>query len=92
VEGGGGGGAYISNSIKYKQRKDIENFQTNMEQLWFEVPGRNKHSKALISVIYRSERIQSSSDWLDSFESLLGYLTVSWDGLLLVTGNIILIY
>jgi hypothetical protein len=59
-----------------------------MEQLWFEVPGRNKHSKALIGVIYRSERIQSSSDWLDSFESLLGHLTVSWDGLLLVTGDI----
>jgi hypothetical protein len=85
---GGGVGAYISNSIKYKRRKDIENLQPNMEQLWFEVPGRNKHSKALIGVIYRSERIQSSSDWLDSFESLLGHLTVSWDGLLLVTGDI----
>ena len=44
--------------------------------------------KALIGVIYRSERVQSPSDWLDSFESLLGYLTVSWDGLLLVTGDI----
>ena len=42
----------------------------------------------MIGVIYRSERVQSPSDWLNSFESLLGYLTVPWDGLLLVTGDI----
>ena len=63
-----------------------------MEQLWIEIPGRNKHSKALIGVIYRSERVQSSSDWLDSFESLLGYLAVSWDRPLLVLAISILIY
>ena len=29
----------------------------------------------------------SPSDWLDAFETLLAHLTVSWDGLLLLTGD-----
>ena len=28
------------------------------------------------------------TDWLDRFENLLGYLTASWDGLIVVTGDI----
>ena len=85
---GGGVGAYISNSIQFKRRKDIEQLQPEMEHLWIEVPGRNKHSKALIGVIYRSERIGlSPPDWLDAFETLLAHLTASWDGLLLLTGD-----
>ena len=59
-----------------------------MEHLWIEVPGRNKYSKAQIGVIYRSERVGlSPSDWLDTFETLLAHLTVSWDGLLLLIGD-----
>jgi exonuclease III len=85
---GGGVGAYISNSINFKRRKDIENLQTDFEHLWFEIPGRNKHSKALIGVIYRSERMLSCNDWLDRFESLLGQVSLDWDGLLYVTGDV----
>ena len=62
--------------------------QPDMEHLWIEIQGRNKHSKALIGVIYRSERVDLSPlDWLDAFESLLAHLTVSWDGLLFFTGD-----
>ena len=57
---GGGEGAYIIDSIRFKQRKDIEQLQPEMEHLWIEVPGRNVHNKALIGVIYRSERTGSS--------------------------------
>ena len=85
---GGGVGAYISDSIQYKRRKDIEMIQPDMEHLWIEIQGRNKHSKALIGVIYRSERVGLSPlDWLDAFELLLARLTVSWDGLLFLTGD-----
>ena len=59
-----------------------------MEHLWIEVPGCNKYSKVLIGVIYRLECVRlSQSDWLDAFETLLAHLTVSWDGLLLLTGD-----
>ena len=54
---GGGVGAYISDSIHYKRRKNVEMIQPDMEHLWIEIQGRNKHSKALIGVIYRSERV-----------------------------------
>ena len=59
-----------------------------MEHLWVEILGRNKYGKALVSVIYNSERILNPSSWLDSLESLLGHLTVSWDGMLILTGDI----
>ena len=59
-----------------------------MEHLWVEILGRNKYSKALVSVIYNSERILNPSSWLDSLESLLGHLTVSWDGMLILTGDV----
>ncbi|PFX12174.1 hypothetical protein AWC38_SpisGene23906, partial [Stylophora pistillata] len=85
---GGGVGAYINDSIQYKRRKDIEKIQPVMEHLWIEIQGRNKHSKALIGVIYRSEPVGLSPlDWLGAFESLLAHLTVSWDGLLFLTGD-----
>ncbi|CAB3996740.1 Hypothetical predicted protein [Paramuricea clavata] len=85
---GGGVGAYISNSINFKRRKDIENLETDFEHLGFEFPGRNKYSKALIGVIYRSERMLSCNDWLDRFESLLGQVSLDWDGLLYLTGDV----
>ena len=74
---GGGVGAYINDSIQYKRRKDIEMIQPDMEHLWIEIQGRNQHSKALIGVIYRSERVGLNPlDWLDAFESLLAHPTV----------------
>ena len=38
--------------------------------------------------MYRSERMLTSAEWLERFESLVGYLTATWDGLIVVAGNI----
>lgn len=84
---GGGVGIYIKDSIKCKRRSDIEARYTSMEHLWVEIPGRNKNSKLLLGTFYRSETLLSYSNWLDNFESLLSELTLSWDGLLLLTGD-----
>ena len=83
---GGGVGAYIKDTIKYKRRHDIENLLPELEHLWIEVPGRNRHSKALVGVIYRSRRVLDAS-WFESFETLLAHLTVTWDGMLIITGD-----
>ena len=34
-----------------------------MEHLWLEILGRNKYSKALVGVIYNSERILNPFGW-----------------------------
>ena len=52
------------------------------------MPGRDKYSRALVGVIYNSERMLSPSDWLNSLDNLLRYLTVYWDGMLMLTGDI----
>ena len=85
---GGGVGIYIREIINYKRRRDIENAHPELESLWIEVPGRNNYSRALVGVIYNSERMLSPSDWLNSLENLLGYLTVYWDGILMLRGDI----
>ena len=84
---GGGVGAYIKESVQYKRRKDIEKLKPELENLWLEFQGKNKHSKLLLGVIYRSTRILSTQEWFDRIESLLGYLIVNWDGLLVLTGD-----
>ena len=78
---------YIKGSIKFKRRTDIESRYSQMEHLWIEVLGRNKNSKALIGTIYRSESHMNYADWLQAFDALLGDISISWDGLLLITGD-----
>ena len=85
---GGGVGVYIKENINYKRRHDIENAHPELEHLWIKAPGRNKYSRALVGVICNSERMLSPSDWLNSLDNLLGYLTVYWDGMLMLTGDI----
>ena len=84
---GGGVGVYIKENINYKRRRDIENAHPELEHPWIEVSGRNEYSRALVGVIYNSERMLSPSDWLNSLKNLLGYLTVYWDGMLMLTGD-----
>ena len=70
-----------------KRRKDIEKLKPELENLWLEIEGKNKHSKLLLGVIYRSTRILSAQAWFNNIESLLSHLSVNWDGLLILTGD-----
>ena len=56
---GGGVGVYIKENINYKRLRDIENAHPELKHLWIEVPGRKKYSRALVGVIYNSERMLS---------------------------------
>ena len=87
VTKGGGVGAYIKDNIPYKRRYDIENIQPSMEHLWLELPGRNKHSKLLLGVIYRSNLLITASNWLECFEDLLTHVTSTWDGMVVLAGD-----
>ena len=84
---GGGVGAYIKESIKYKRRKDIENKHPNLEHLWIEIGGKNKNSSLLLGTIYRSRRILDTQQWFLEMENMLSELTTSWNGLLVVLGD-----
>ena len=79
---GGGVGAYIKESIKFKRRHDIENLQPNFEHVWLEITGKNKNSNLLPGVIYRSDKIMCCNDWIEKFDDLLSNVVPIWDGLL----------
>ena len=84
---GGGVGFYVREGIMFKRRMDIENVEPDLEHIWLEVDGRNRHSKMLLGVIYRSESMDNFSSWIEKIENLLSHLTTIWDGLLILTGD-----
>ena len=84
---GGGVGFYIKDTIKFKRRKDIENKMPDLEHLWVELPGKNKNSRLLAGVIYRSEKLLPFNDWLEKFEDTIGYVKTTWDGPIMITGD-----
>ena len=55
-----------------------------MEHLWIFC----RHSKLLLGTIYRSEAILSYSAWLDNFNDILSDLSIEWDGMLILSGDI----
>ena len=85
---GGGVGAYLRDGVSYKRRTDIDNMAPELEHLLIEIPGRNRHSKMLLGVLYRSNFIQDFHTWIDTVESFFSQLNVLWDGLLVVTGDV----
>jgi len=85
---GGGIGAYIKENVAYRPRFDTEKTQPDLEHLRLELLGRNKHSKLLLGVIYRSNLLMTASYWLECFEDLLSHLTFTWDGMVVLTGDI----
>ncbi|CAB4040003.1 Hypothetical predicted protein, partial [Paramuricea clavata] len=40
---GGGVGVYLRDTINYKRRTDIEDIEPELEHIWLEIPGKNKH-------------------------------------------------
>ena len=84
---GGEVGADIKKNVAYTRHFDIEKTQLDLEHLWLELPGRNKHSKLLLGVIYKSD-LPTAAHWLECFEDLLSHITSTWDGMVVLTGNI----
>eukprot|EP00112_Aurelia_sp_Birch-Aquarium-sp1_P026226 Seg9174.1 transcript_id=Seg9174.1/GoldUCD/mRNA.D3Y31 product="hypothetical protein" protein_id=Seg9174.1/GoldUCD/D3Y31 len=84
---GGGVGFYVKDSIKFKRRKDIENKARDLEHLWIELPGQNRNSRLLAGVIYRSEKLLPVNDWLEKFEETIAYVKSTWDGPVLIAGD-----
>ena len=49
---------------------------------------KQAYSNLLLGIVYRFDSVMVCSDRLGLFESLLSDLSVAWDGMLLVTGDI----
>ena len=45
---GGWVGVYLRDAIDFKRQTDIENIESELEHIWLEIPGRNRHSKLLL--------------------------------------------
>ena len=85
---GGGVAAYVRESLKCKIRKDFCSLDTDIEHLWLELQGKNRHSHLLIGVFYQPNfETKSKLEWLKKFDSLVHNISRKWNGLLLITGD-----
>ena len=85
---GGGVGLYIKDSIKYKMWDDITRPDPNLEHLWVEIEGKNKHSKSLICVAYQPNFTdQLKTEWLEKMEKVIVTATINWSGNFILTGD-----
>ena len=55
---GGGVGCYISANLNYKRRNDLEN--VDLENIWVELPGRNKNTRLLVGIMYRPPSLNTA--------------------------------
>ena len=66
----GGVGIYIKESIKFNRHTDLEKQYPNLEHLWVEIPGHNRH-RVLLEIIYCSDLILPYNNWLNSLSHCL---------------------
>ena len=63
-----------------KIRKDIVNFEPDIEQIWIELTYRNKNSSVLIGVFYQdSFNSTCKTEWLGKFDAIMGQVLMKWD-------------
>ena len=63
-----------------KIRKDIVNFEPDIEQIWIALTYRNKNSSVLIGVFYQdSFNSTSKTEWLGKFDAIMGQVLMKWD-------------
>ena len=85
---GGGVGVYLKESMKCKVRNDITKLDDQLEHLWIEIQGKNRHSNVLVGVLYQPNFDNESVIlWMDRFEAVLHQVMSSWEGLLVITGT-----
>ena len=84
---GGGVGCYIKSEIKYKRRKDLESLHPELEHLWLEIPGRNKHSRLLLGTVYRSNLMLPFSEWISKFQNIVSVIKCTWHHPFVITGD-----
>ena len=89
-EGRRGGGVivYVKDCFKYKIRKDVVDFEPDIEHIWIELTYRNKNSSVLVGVFYRhSFNNTSKTEWLGKFDAIMGQLLIKWDSTVILYGD-----
>lgn len=85
---GGGVGMYIRTEVKYKLRKDIVRFDSNIEHIWIEVKGRNKNHSYLVASVYQPKSDATSKiAWIQRFEAVLAQVNNVWNGPIIICGD-----
>ena len=83
---GGRVAAYVRDSLKCKIQKEFFSLDSDIEHLWLELQGKNRHSHLLIGVFYQPNfKTKSKLEWLKKFDSFVNNISRKWNGLLLIT-------
>ncbi|XP_057296305.1 uncharacterized protein LOC130625270 [Hydractinia symbiolongicarpus] len=85
---GGGVAAYVKDDIDFKLRNDITTLHNELEHIWIEINGRNRHSKILLGVFYQPNFDDASkAEWLSKVDIILDKVVSQWRGHIVITGD-----
>ena len=86
---GRGVGFYLKDQLQYKVRVDFTRNYTDLEILVAEIRGRNKNTRSLVCAVYQPSSIEVEKlEWLEKFEQFLANLYTTWNGVLIITGDV----
>ena len=72
---------------------DLGKIDESIEILWIELRGRNKNTPFLTGVVYQpSSKETEKLIWLEKFEHILGEVYTQWNGVLILAGDLTLIF
>ena len=90
---GGGVGFSIKEHMSFKVSHDLGKIDESIEILWIELRGRNKNTPFLTGVVYQpSSKETEKLIWLEKFEHILGEVYTQWNGVLILAGDLTLIF
>lgn len=85
---GGGVAAYVKDDIDFKLRNDITTLHNELEHIWIEINGSNRHSKILLGVFYQPNFDDASkAEWLSKVDIILDKVVSQWRGHIVITGD-----
>ena len=90
---GGGVGFYIKEHMSFKVSHDLGKIDESIEILWIEKKKKNKNTLFLTGVVYQpSSKETEKLIWLEKFEHILGEVYTQWNGVLILAGDLTLIF
>ena len=84
---------YIKDTIKYKERQDLNKLDETIEHTWIECQGKNKNKNFLGCVFYQPRpKDKEKLMWIQKLDTILSAITTVWYKTIVIAGDTNIVY
>ena len=70
---------YIKDTIKYKERQDLNKLNETIEHMWIECQGKDKNKNYLVGVFYQPRpKDKEKLIWIQKLDPILSAIITTW--------------